>query len=90
MFSDTSSSTQVEYCTCIDPCGKKPVTNQGMTSECGCQSAVDMQCHNPSQCSVFDSGHLHLTESMVIEMLTHLSQNTYFFLFSVCFFFPKI
>lgn len=40
-----------------------------------------MQCHNPSQCSVFDSGHLQLTESMVIKMLINLSQNTYLFLF---------
>lgn len=38
-----------------------------------------MQCHNPSQCSVFDSGHMNLTESMVIEILINLSQNTFFF-----------
>lgn len=49
-----------------------------MTSERRCQSAVDMQHHNPSHCSVCDSGPMHLTESMVIEMLINLSQNTFF------------
>lgn len=79
MFSARSSSTQVECCTYIDPCGKEMVTNQWRASECGCQSAVDIQCYNPSQCSVFDSGHMHLAESMIVEMLINLSQNNRFF-----------
>lgn len=37
-----------------------------------------MQCHSPGLCSVFNSGHIHVTESMVIEMLINLSQNTFF------------